>query len=213
MTYKEFLIYLHCDRKITQETMEEFNISFIDKQGYLFAYTTFPEDFRQLLDIYYDSIIFPIYNLYNEPIAIMARKMCPSKSKYINSSNSDIYTKGRHLYGMNKSYPYILKENRVIVTEGTFDMLQLYQSGIKNVVGMLGTALTPTQVALLSRFTENIVVLPDPDKAGDKFGYKSSKILDTHVNHRYVKLPVNMDPDEFVISNGVEELKKLIQHE
>lgn len=210
MTYVEAKKYLLDTRKLTPATLEEHNVAFCNRQGYLYAGTTYPKDFAQLEDTYFNCLIFPIYDLYGAPIAIMSRRMYDSRNKYVNSATSNIFTKGRHLYGLDKSWKHILKQNQVIVTEGIFDFLQLYQSGITNVVSMMGTSLSDTQTALLSRFTTNIVVLPDPDKAGIRAGNKIKKANNKFVHCSFVQLPNKLDPDEFVIKEGADTLRNYI---
>lgn len=210
MTYLEATKYLLDDRKLTKETIKENNVAFCSKQGWLYASTTYPKDFTQLQFQYFDCLVFPIYDLYGTDIGIMARRMHDSKSKYVNSATSDLFSKGRHLYGLNKSWPYILAANQAIVVEGIFDFLQLYQSGIRNVVSMMGTNLSDTQTALLSRFTDNLVILPDPDKAGDRAGSKIRKASSKFVKCSFVQLPDKLDPDEMVIRSGPDALRNHI---
>lgn len=207
MTYSEATQYLLSSRNLTTETIRDNNVAFCSKQGWLYAGTTYPKDFTQLEFKYFDCLVFPIYDLYSEPIAIMCRRMSDVKPKYINSTASNIFTKGKHLYGLNKSWPHILAANQAIVVEGIFDFLQLYQSGVKNVVSMMGTNLSETQTALLSRFTDNLVILPDPDRAGDKAGNKIKKASSKFVKCSYVQLPDKLDPDELVIKFGPEALR------
>lgn len=210
MTPIESISYLQKERRLTPQTIEEFSIAFCSKEGYLYAPTSFPKQFTQLPSKFFDCLIFPICDIYGSPIAVMSRRMYPTKSKYVNSANDNIFTKGNHLYGLHKSYPYILQQNQAIVVEGLFDFLQLYQSGVKNVVSSMGTALSDTHIALLSRFTENVVMLPDPDKAGVKFGKKGQGLLNNYISGRYIKLPEGLDPDEFIIKNGTERFKQLV---
>lgn len=211
MTYKEATTYLSRERQLTPTTLQEYNVAFCDKKGHLYAGTKYPRDFTKLPEFYFDCIIFPIYDLYNEPVGVMARYMGGvSKNKYRNSSASNSFSKGRQLFGLDKAYPYILKEKRVIVVEGLFDQVQLYQQGIKNVVSTMGTTLTVHHIALLSRFASEIIVIPDPDKAGDKFGTKSQKVAGKYISCRYVPLPTSEDPDELVLRIGPAAFKQLL---
>lgn len=210
MTYLEAVKYLLEDRRLTQETIREHKVAFCSKQGWLYAGTNYPKDFTQLEFQYFNCLVFPIYDLYGVDVGIMARRMGDIKPKYINSATSDIFSKGKHLYGLDKSWPFILATNQAIVVEGIFDMLQLYQSGIKNVVSMLGTNLSETQTALLSRFTDNIVVLPDPDGAGDRAGHKIKKASTKFIKCSYIQVPDHLDPDEYVLRDGPEALRKHI---
>lgn len=209
MTYKESQSYLLDKRQLTPATIAEFNISFCSRQGYLYAPTTYPTEFTQLERQFFDCLIFPVQDLYGESIAVMSRRMYDSKNKYVNSANSNKFTKGRHLYGLNKSHPYILEANQAIVVEGLFDFLQLYQNGVRNVVAMMGTSISDHQVALLSRFTDNVVILPDSDAAGVHSGNKHVKSLQKYVKCQYVRLPTKQDPDELLLDIGA---KAFLEH-
>lgn len=211
MTFQESQKYLLETRRLTPASIREHNVAFCSRQGYLYAGTTYPKDFTQLENTYFNCLIFPIYDLFGAPVAIMSRRMYDSKNKYVNSATSNIFTKGRHLYGLDKSWPFILKENQAIVVEGIFDFIQLYQSGVKNVVCMMGTSLSETQLALISRFTTNVVVLPDPDRAGIRAGNKiKRKSEGRSVNCTFVQLPGKLDPDEMVINEGPDRLRDYI---
>lgn len=210
MIYSEATKYLTQERGLTPETITEHNLAFCNKQGFLYAKTSYPKDFTRLEEKFFDSIIFPIYDVYGSPIGIMSRPFWNSRSKYINSTGSNLFTKGRHLYGLDKSHPYILKENQVIVVEGNFDFLALYQMGIRNTVAMMGTSLSETQIALLSRFTSNIIVLPDNDQAGIRAGQKSKKVIGKHATCHYVTLPTKLDPDDWIRQIGTAAFKEYI---
>lgn len=210
MKYHEALKYLLEERQVSRSTLDEFNLAFCDPKGYLYAPTRYPKDFSVLNPMFLDCIVFPIYDLYGTCVAVMARRMHDSPSKYVNSANSNSFTKGKHLYGLHKSHPSILQKGYVIVTEGLFDFLLLYQNGITNVVSTMGTSLTNDHIALISRFTKKIIMLPDGDVAGTKFGNKSVIAAQRHVECVYLKLPTKQDPDEYVLQYGPDNFKQLI---
>lgn len=209
VNYTQSKDYLLNERKLSQETLDEFNVAFCDSSGYLYSNTTYPQDFTKLSNQFFNCLVFPIYDMYGKDIAVMARRMHSSPNKYVNSANSNVFTKGRHLYGLHKSYPHILKQNQVLVVEGLFDMLQLYQCGIKNVVSSMGVALTPHHLALLSRFTTNVVLILDPDQAGHKAAIKHQLFLQKYVSCRSVTIPEELDPDEYIVKVGPQNFKQL----
>jgi DNA primase len=127
--------------------------------------------------------------------------------KYINSPETDIYKKGKLLFGLAVSKDHIREENYAIVVEGYFDLIALYQYGIKNVVAVSGTGFTPEQTQLLARFCEQIVLLYDSDSAGIKAAFRACGVLyNAGIEPRLVRLPKGHDPDSFVRENGKDAL-------
>jgi DNA primase len=161
---------------------------------------------------YYDKfrgrIIFPIFSPNGRVIAFGGRILTNQENaaKYLNSPESQIYSKRRQLYGLFHSKDEIRKLDRAILVEGYMDLISLYQAGVKNVVASSGTSLTEEQVQLLSRFTKNILVLFDADPAGQKASMRSIEILlkqDYEV--KVMSLPKGEDPDSYIIKFGKEK--------
>ncbi len=133
-------------------------------------------------------------------------------AKYINSPESLIYIKGRILYGLSFAKDDIRRFDKAIIVEGYMDLISLYQSGIKNVVAVSGTALTDDQVQLLSRYTKNVVLLFDADVAGIKASMRSIEILlKRDMEVKIVSLPKGEDPDTYVNKYGKDEFEELIK--
>ncbi len=133
-------------------------------------------------------------------------------AKYINSPESLIYIKGRILYGLSFAKDDIRRWDKAIIVEGYMDLISLYQSGIKNVVAVSGTALTDDQVQLLSRYTKNVVLLFDADVAGIKASMRSIEILlKRDMEVKIVSLPKGEDPDSYVNKYGKDEFEDLIK--
>lgn len=160
---------------------------------------------------YYDKfrgrIIFPIFSPNGRVIAFGGRIFSGEENaaKYLNSPESQIYSKRRSLYGLFHSKDEIRKFDRAILVEGYMDLISLYQSGIKNVVASSGTSLTDEQVQLLSRFTKNIYVLFDADSAGEKAAMRSIEILlKQNFEVKIITLPKGEDPDSFINKNTKE---------
>ncbi|MBX9768106.1 MAG: DNA primase, partial [Bdellovibrionales bacterium] len=114
-------------------------------------------------DLFRDRLMFPILNLNGDPIGFGGRIMRDGEPKYLNSPETPLFSKGKVLYGLNETAKFIRAEDQAIVVEGYMDCLALYQAGIKNVVAVLGTALTSDHARVISRFTKNVLVLFDTD--------------------------------------------------
>jgi DNA primase len=168
----------------------------------------------KLFDKLPGRLIFPIFSP-NGRVVAFAGRVLDSKdtgAKYINSPESLIYIKGRILYGLSFAKDDIRRWDKAIIVEGYMDLISLYQSGIKNVVAVSGTALTDDQVQLLSRYTKNVVLLFDADVAGIKASMRSIEILlKRDMEVKIVSLPKGEDPDSYVNKYGKEEFEELIK--
>jgi len=166
---------------------------------------------------YYDRfrqrIIFPIFDVMNRVIAFGGRDLGDGTPKYLNSPESPVYIKGRSLYGLNLAREGIRTQGFVIVVEGYFDLLSLWEQGIDNVVATLGTALTEEHVSLMRRYTSRAVVIFDPDEAGKKALTRGlSLFLKENVEMKVVVLPEGYDPDLYMRTFGVEKWKREVEH-
>jgi DNA primase len=166
---------------------------------------------------YYDKfrgrVIFPIFSPNGRVIAFGGRILDnrENTAKYLNSPESQIYSKRKSLYGLYHSKDDIRKLDRAILVEGYMDLVSLFQAGVKNVVASSGTSLTEEQVQLLSRFTKNIIILFDADPAGQKASLRSIEILlkqDFEV--KVISLPKGEDPDSYINKYGKESFDELI---
>jgi DNA primase len=166
---------------------------------------------------YYDRfrnrITFPIFNLSGKVVGFGGRVLDEKdEPKYLNSPETPIYQKGKILYGLNFSKDEIRKRGCAVLVEGYVDFLSLYQAGIKNIVASSGTAFTPDQARLLSRYAEKIFLLFDADTAGQSATFRSVDILFSEgVEVFVVSLPKGEDPDSFVKKFGAEELAQKIE--
>jgi DNA primase len=131
--------------------------------------------------------------------------------KYLNSAESEIFSKRRLLYGLNWAKQAIRRADRVLLVEGYFDLIRLVLAGVDEVVAPLGTALTEAQASLLRKYTKNVFLLYDSDIAGQKATFRAGdELLRNSVSVRVVTLPEGEDPDSFVASEGVEGLEREI---
>lgn len=167
-----------------------------------------PSEFAQ----FRGRLTVPINNLAGDLVAFGGRVLDDSKPKWVNSSESDDYKKGRLLYNLNFAQDYILESGVCYVCEGYFDVISLWGAGIKNVVASCGTALTKHQVRLLKRFTDQIIVLYDADEAGEKAAERAVESLsDELIPLKSVTILENMDPDDFVRKYGADKLRMLAE--
>jgi DNA primase len=158
---------------------------------------------------YYDRfrnrVIFPILDMKGACVAFGGRVMDDSVPKYMNSPESEFYTKGQHLYGLYWARPVVREKDALIVVEGYMDFAMLFQAGVQNVVASLGTALTREQVRLIKRHTHNVFMLYDADKAGEAATLRGLELfLEEGLEVKIVRLPQGHDPDSFVLKEGAQ---------
>jgi len=156
---------------------------------------------------YYDRFrgraIFPIFTMTGKIVAFGGRALFNQEPKYLNSPDTPLYRKGQLLYGLNVTKDEIREAGEFVLVEGYTDFLALYQAGRKNVVASLGTALTPHQVGLASRFAPKAIVNYDGDAAGQTAAYRAVPLFfEKGVEARVLVLPENLDPDGFVNKKG-----------
>jgi len=160
-------------------------------------------------DRFRGRLMFPILDIQGRPIAFGGRTLRNEDAKYINSPETAAYVKGRNLYGLNLTRDEIRRQEFAILVEGFLDLIVPFQAGVKNIVASLGTALTPDQVKLLSRFARKVVVNYDGDRAGVQAAKKSIEILLAEdIDVKVLVLPENSDPDEFIRKFGVTEYQR-----
>ena len=164
-------------------------------------------------DRFRGRVMFPIHNVTGKVIAFGARTLKSDKSvpKYVNSPETEIYHKSHILYGIFQAKQAIRHEDNCFLVEGYTDVISLYQLGIHNVVASSGTSLTDEQIKLISRYTENVTVLFDGDKAGIKASLRGiDMILEKGLNVRAVVFPDGEDPDSYSTKLGATEFKKFL---
>jgi len=162
-------------------------------------------------DRFRGRMIFPIEDFSGRIIAFGGRTLGEENPKYLNSPESALFSKGRNLYGLSKAREEMRRTGYAVLVEGYFDLLALWNAGIRNVVATLGTALTRDHVELLHRYTQEAAVVFDADAAGRKALARSlSLFIEGNLHLRAVLLPENHDPDDFVRKFGRQEFLKLI---
>ena len=162
-------------------------------------------------DRFRGRLIFPIENVFGEVIAFGGRILDKGEPKYLNSPESPVYTKGKNLYGLNKTKEDIRQRGFALIVEGYFDLISLVNAGVGNVVATLGTALTREHLESLRRYTTDVVALFDPDEAGKKALDRSLELfLEIRMKARALILPEGHDPDDYVKKFGAGNLEKMV---
>lgn len=166
---------------------------------------------KGVYDKFRGRLMFPIFNPQGKVIGFGGRALGDEMPKYLNSSESDVFLKKNNLYALNFTKKNISDENQVLMVEGYMDVISLYQSGIRNVVASLGTALTDNQCQLITRYTKNVVLSYDSDAAGIKAAIRGIEVMRaSHANVRILQVTGGKDPDEFVKKHGKEDFIKLV---
>lgn len=184
----------------TPQEMIDANVAFRSRSG-------------GLVDRFFDRVIFPIYDEQGRCIAFGGRALDKEKTnaKYLNTSETPIFHKGKNLYGFNWAKDHIVNANEVIVVEGYISAMSCWKAGIENIVAVLGTALTESHVKTLTRFTKKIIYMFDGDAAGQKAARRAIQFIEKDdIDLRCVILPDGQDPDDFVRANGGEALRALL---
>ena len=172
------------------------------------------ENDGQLRDRFHGRVIFPVHSLSGKVVAFGGRIMNADAkvAKYVNSPESIIYSKSRELYGLYQAKQAIVRKDRCFLVEGYADVISMFQSGVENVVASSGTSLTPGQIRLIHRFTNNITVLYDGDKAGIKASLRGiDMLLAEGMNVKVLLLPDGEDPDSFAQSRNATEFQNYIE--
>jgi DNA primase len=156
-------------------------------------------------------LMFPIRDVGGHVAGFGGRVLGAGEPKYLNSPDSPTFSKGRLLYGLHWARNDVRRHERALVVEGYFDVIGLIAAGVTTVVAPLGTALTSDQAALLTRYTRNVYLLYDSDRAGLVATFRSGDELLRHgVTVRVVTLPEGEDPDSFVRVHGAGGLEAQI---
>ena len=166
---------------------------------------------RGLVDRFRQRLLFPIEDARGRVIGFGGRSLEGQEPKYLNSPETAVYTKGRHLFGLSKAKEAIVKAKMAIVVEGYFDCVLLWQAGFTHVVSPLGTAFTPEQAKLLARYTDRVVLAFDADAAGETAALRGIDVLvETGLQVQVAQLPAGIDPDECVRSYGAGAFQDIV---
>ncbi len=165
-----------------------------------------------LYDRFRSRIMFPLSDMRGRVLGFGARAMRDGQGpKYLNTSDNDVYHKGRHLYGADLARVAATKVGEAIVCEGYTDVIALHQAGFRNAVGLMGTALTDEQVGELGRLAQTVLLALDADSAGQEAMLKASRLAARRkLELRVVELPAGADPAELVQQGGADAFKEAV---
>lgn len=193
----------------TQAALREgYKMDFLEKTGL----TIRRDDW--IRDRFGGRVIFPVHNVAGRVIAFGGRTLTNDKkvAKYLNSPESEIYHKGRTLYGIYQAKRDITRLDKCYLVEGYTDVLSFHQAGIENVVASSGTSLTIDQIRLIRRFSPNITIVYDGDEAGIKASLRGiDMVLEEGINVKVLPLPPGEDPDSFARSMNAGQLAEYIK--
>jgi len=213
------LDYLH-ERGLRDETIKEFRLgyapngwrnilNFLINRGYkieeILKTGLLVQGEGKQYDRFRDRIMFPIADANGKIVGYSAR-VAPggdeSQAKYVNTPETEVYHKSKMLYGIDKAKQEIRQKDSVLLVEGNMDAIASHQAGIKNVVAVSGTALTPDQISIIKRYTDNIKMFFDMDSAGESATKKSIKLcFEKDMSVQVVELSGGKDAADLVKNN------------
>ena len=217
------------ERGFDEATIRKFQLGFSPEQRDLFTRTALQKQYNaellqkagliahrndQWVDNYRGRVIFPIHNHSGKILGFGARilKSNDKAPKYINTPENEIYVKSRILYGSYYARQAMDKADECLLVEGYTDVISLHQAGLENVVASGGTALTPDQLRLIRKYTDNLTILYDGDAAGIKAALRGMDLaLEEGLNVRLVLLPDGHDPDSYVRAMGATAFQEYIR--
>jgi DNA primase len=229
------LRYLTEQRQLDQATIQQFQLGYAPGgwqtlYGYLVEQKQFPvelvaqaglivarQEGRGYYDRFRERLMIPILDRQGRVIGFGGRALGDEQPKYLNSPETELFDKGKTLYGLNLAKAAIAKQDRAVVVEGYFDVIALHAAGITNAVASLGTAFSAFQVRQLLRYTESkqVVLNFDADGAGTKAAERAiGEVADLayrgEVQLRVLNLPQGKDPDEFLKTHTALDYRDLL---
>jgi DNA primase len=164
-------------------------------------------------DRFRSRIMFPLADIRGRVLGFGARAMREEqRPKYLNTSDNDVYHKGLHLYGSDLARAHAARAGQVILCEGYTDVIALHQAGLRNAVGLMGTALTAEQVGELARMASTVLLALDADSAGQEAMLRASSLAAKRkLELRVVPLPAGKDPAELVQQGGAEAMSAAVK--
>jgi len=167
----------------------------------------------RIMDVFRNRIMFPIKSINGDIIGFGGRTIDNEEPKYLNSSQTPVFSKGKVIFGLYNALPYIKKEKKAIIVEGYIDTVILHQYRLNNTISPLGTSLTIEQARILSNYADEVIIIFDSDRGGILASIKAADtFIEAGVYPRIVLLPQNLDPDEYIIKNGIDEMLNLINN-
>ena len=222
---REALVYFTEKRGLSLATIKHFGLGFAPdsfdsllnymlKKGYtkdelVIAYLAGKNDKGNYYDSFRNRVMFPIIDVSGSVIAFGGRVMDDSKPKYKNTMDTPVFKKSRNLFALN--FAKNTSSENLILCEGYMDVIALHSAGFTNAVATLGTAITPEQARIMSRYTKKVIISYDADEAGQKAAQKAMKLLgEVGLDVGVIKVPGAKDPDEYIKTYGKEKFAEVI---
>ncbi len=195
---KEFGIGLSLNNKLSSMLVKKYDKDILIRSGIC------NESGGNIFDAFTERIMFPLWDIDGNVVGFSGRiYKTKDSSKYVNSKESDIFKKGKLIYNYHRAKEEVRKKKFVLVVEGFMDVIALYKVGIKNVVAMMGTAVTNEQANLLKRLSTNIFLCFDGDSAGNMATMScANELTKVGITPKVIRLPENLDPDEYIKKYG-----------
>lgn len=186
-------------------------VSYLRKQGFtpaeIVAADLGVQSGSQLRDRFYDRVMFPIHDEIGRCIAFGGRVLTDAKPKYLNTKETAVFHKGKHLFAFDRAKEGIAAKGQAIVCEGYTDVIAMHRAGFTNAVAALGTSFSADHVRALSRFAKTIVCMFDGDAAGQRAAERAIQFIEkTDADLRCVVLPNNLDPMEFLADKSADDM-------
>ena len=223
---KAALAYFTQKRALSMATINQFGLGYAPdsydalmqymlSKGYtkdelVVAYLAGKSEKGTYYDAFRNKVMFPIIDTAGNVIAFGGRVLDNSKPKYKNTMDTPVFKKSRNLFALNFARHTCAEE--MILCEGYMDVISLHAAGFTNAVATLGTAITPEQARLMSRYTKKVIISYDSDEAGQKAARKAMQLLDeVGLEVGVIKTPGEKDPDDFIRENGKEAFAEIIR--
>ncbi|MDD3129596.1 MAG: DNA primase [Candidatus Izemoplasmatales bacterium] len=216
-------------RGLDEQTLNYFEVGYAPKSGNL-LWENLSKDFHdfelinlglvqkredEYYDIFRNRIMFPINDEFGKTIAFSGRIFNNEEntSKYVNSTQTDVFTKSDVLYNLDKAIPFINQSKRLVLMEGFFDVISAFTADVKEAVCSMGTALTLNQARLIKKYTDNVVVCYDGDDAGLRAAYKALVLLgQVGLDVKVAVMPDKMDPDDYIKKYSKESFRNILKN-
>jgi len=233
---QEALAYLESQRHLSRETIQQFQLGYAPAgwetlYGYLVEQKHYPAELVEKAGLivprkqgsgYYDRfrqrLMIPIHDLQGRVVGFGGRALGQEEPKYLNSPETELFDKGKLLYGLDKARGAIAKQDQAIIVEGYFDVIALHAAGVTHAVASLGTALSLHQVKQLLRYTESkrVVLNFDADRAGNQAAERAvGEVADLayrgDLQLRILTIPSGKDPDEFLRLHSASAYRQLLE--
>ncbi|MHB9155093.1 MAG: DNA primase [Endomicrobiales bacterium] len=161
-----------------------------------------------------DRVVFPIFDVQGRIVAFGGRTLKDEQPKYLNTPETSVYSKSQHLYGLFQAAPALRQGREILVLEGYMDVVMAHQFGVTSAVATLGTAFTLQQSQIVGRYADSVILLFDSDAAGNNAARRALEtLLETDLSLKVAQLPGGVDPDEYLLQEGLDSFTALLGKE